>query len=116
VRLLEKMDYAVEVAPDGRAAIAAWRSGIFDLILMDCQMPDVDGLEATAAIRNEEGDSRRIPIVALTANAMKSDADLCRAAGMDGFISKPIDRAKLAACLVEFLGSAECEAAAGFTA
>ena len=114
VRLLEKMDYAVEVAPDGRAAIAAWRSGIFDLILMDCQMPDVDGLEATAAIRNEEGDSRRIPIVALTANAMKSDADLCRAAGMDGFISKPIDRAKLAACLVEFLGSPECEAATAF--
>ena len=115
VRLLEKMDYSVDVAPDGRAAITAWRSGDFDLILMDCQMPDVDGFEATAAIRNEEGDGRRIPIVALTANAMKSDADLCRAAGMDGFISKPIDRAKLAACLAEFLGSSECEAATAAT-
>jgi CheY-like chemotaxis protein len=69
------------------------------------------GLEATAAIRSEEGDGRRIPIVALTANAMKSDAELCRAAGMDGFISKPIDRAKLAACLGEIFGTVECEAA-----
>lgn len=111
VRLLEKMDYTVEVVPDGRAAITAWRSGNFDLILMDCQMPDVDGLEATAAIRSEECDGCRIPIVALTANAMTSDADLCRAAGMDGFISKPIDRAKLAACLSEILGTAECETA-----
>ena len=118
VRLLEKMDYTVEVAPDGRAAVAAWRLGGFDLILMDCQMPEMDGFEATTAIRKEEAVATngqsvpgRTPIVALTANAMKSDADLCLAAGMDGFISKPIDRAKLAACLVEFLGTTECEAA-----
>jgi signal transduction histidine kinase/DNA-binding response OmpR family regulator len=111
VRLLEKMDYAVEVAPDGRAAVSAWHSGGFDLILMDCQMPNMDGFEATAAIRSQEAGARRIPIVALTANAMKTDADLCLAAGMDGFISKPIDRAKLAACLMEFLGTAECETA-----
>ena len=111
VRLLEKMDYTVEVAPDGRAAVAAWCSGGFDLILMDCQMPEMDGFEATAAIREQEAGARRTPIVALTANAMKSDAELCLAAGMDGFISKPIDRAKLAACLAEFLGTMECETA-----
>ena len=111
VRLLEKMDYAVAVAPDGHAAVSAWRSGGFDLILMDCQMPKMDGFEATAAIRSQEAGARRTPIVALTANAMKTDADLCLAAGMDGFISKPIDRAKLAACLMKFLGTAECETA-----
>jgi CheY-like chemotaxis protein len=107
VRLLEKMDYAVQVAPDGRAAVDAWRSGGFDVILMDCQMPEMDGFEATAVIRNQEVGARRTPIVALTANAMKGDADFCRAAGMDGFISKPIDRAKLAACLAELLGNGE---------
>ena len=59
VRLLEKMDYTVEVAPDGRAAVAAWCSGGFDLILMDCQMPEMDGFEATAAIREQEAGDRK---------------------------------------------------------
>jgi CheY-like chemotaxis protein len=103
VRLLEKLDYRVEVVPDGLTAVAAWRKGNFDLILMDCQMPVLDGFEATREIRRLEAGTRRIPIVALTANAMKSDEDKCRAAGMDDFVSKPIDRATLYACLDRFL-------------
>jgi CheY-like chemotaxis protein len=103
VRLLEKMDYRVEVVPDGLTAVSAWQKGRFDLILMDCQMPHLDGYEATREIRRLEAGQRRIPIVALTANAMKSDEEKCRAAGMDDFVSKPIDRAKLYACLDRFL-------------
>jgi two-component system, sensor histidine kinase and response regulator len=102
-RLLERLDYCVEVVPDGRAAVSAWQSGNFDLILMDCQMPHMDGYEATHEIRRLEDGRRRIPIVALTANAMKGDEERCIAAGMDGFVSKPIDRLKLDACLNRFL-------------
>jgi CheY-like chemotaxis protein len=70
---------------------------------MDCQMPDMDGYEATCEIRRLEDGRCRIPIIALTANAMKGDEETCIAAGMDGFVSKPIDRAKLDACLSRFL-------------
>jgi two-component system sensor histidine kinase/response regulator len=105
-KLLEKLDYGVEVVADGRAAVEAWRTGEFDLILMDCQMPQLDGYEATREIRRLEDGRRRIPIVALTANAMKSDEERCIAAGMDGFLSKPIDRLRLDACLRRYLSSA----------
>jgi CheY-like chemotaxis protein len=73
---------------------------------MDCQMPLMDGFEATREIREREGGKSRIPIVAVTANVMKSDEEKCRAAGMDDFISKPIDRAKLKACLDRLVPSA----------
>jgi two-component system, sensor histidine kinase and response regulator len=102
-RLLEKLEYQVEVVADGRAAVIAWQSGNFDLILMDCQMPHVDGYEATREIRRMEDGRSRIPIVALTANAMKGDEERCIAAGMDGFVSKPIDRLKLETSLSRFL-------------
>ena len=105
-RLLEKFDYGVEVVADGRSAVGAWQTGNFDLILMDCQMPYMDGYEATQEIRRLEGGRCRIPIVALTANAMKGDEERCIAAGMDGFVSKPIDRHKLRACLSRFLPEA----------
>jgi two-component system sensor histidine kinase/response regulator len=105
LRILEKLDYRVEVAADGRAAIAAWQTGHFDLILMDCQMPNMDGYEATRAIRKLEAGQHHIPIVALTAHAMKGDDEKCRAAGMDDYLTKPIDRAKLDACLEHFLPS-----------
>ncbi len=88
---------------DGRAAVAAWQAGAFDLILMDCQMPQMDGYEATREIRQLEGGKRHIPIVALTAHAMKGDEEKCRAAGMDDYLTKPIDRIKLDACLNRFL-------------
>jgi signal transduction histidine kinase/CheY-like chemotaxis protein len=104
-RLLENLDYRVEVVADGRAAVAAWQSGKFDLILMDCQMPQMDGYEATREIRKLEDGACRIPIVALTAHAMKGDEEKCRAAGMDDYLSKPIDRIKLDACLQGLLPS-----------
>jgi two-component system, sensor histidine kinase and response regulator len=106
VRLLEKLDYRVEVVADGRAAVTAWQGGNFDLILMDCQMPEMDGYAATREIRRLEDGKRHIPIVALTAHAMKGDEEKCRAAGMDDYLTKPIDRIKLDACLDRLLQSA----------
>jgi PAS domain S-box-containing protein len=105
VRLLEKLDYRVHVVADGHAVVAAWQTGNFDLILMDCQMPGMDGYEATRTIRKLEDGKRHIPIVALTAHAMKGDEEKCRAAGMDDYLSKPINRAKLDACLDRLLPS-----------
>jgi signal transduction histidine kinase/DNA-binding response OmpR family regulator len=98
-RLLEKLDYQVDIVGDGRAAVTAWQSGRYDLILMDCQMPELDGYEATREIRRLENGARRIPIVALTAHAIKGSDNTCIEAGMDDYLSKPIDRDKLEACL-----------------
>jgi signal transduction histidine kinase/DNA-binding response OmpR family regulator len=110
--LLEKLGHRVDVAVDGKAAVAAWERNSYDLILMDCQMPNLDGYEATREIRRREGGGERsIPIVALTANAMKGDEETCRAAGMDDFVSKPIDRSKLQACLDRVLSAATASAA-----
>jgi signal transduction histidine kinase/DNA-binding response OmpR family regulator len=105
LRLLENLDYRVEVVADGRAAVAAWQREKFDLILMDCQMPQMDGYEATREIRKLEDGACRIPIVALTAHAMRGDEEKCLAAGMDEYLSKPIDRVKLDACLQKLLPS-----------
>ncbi len=109
--LLEKMDYRVEVVSDGLAAVAAWQSGKFDLIIMDCQMPQMDGYAATREIRRLEAGKSHIPIVALTAHAMKGDEEKCRAAGMDDYLSKPIDRIKLDAALERLLPSIAATAA-----
>ena len=90
VRLLEKHGYMVEVATDGREALRKCQAGGFDLILMDVQMPEINGLEATAAIREmEKNTGRHVPIVAMTAHALSGDRERCLAAGMDGYISKP---------------------------
>jgi signal transduction histidine kinase/CheY-like chemotaxis protein len=105
VRLLERLGYRVEVANDGRAAVAAWQNGQFDLIFMDCQMPLMDGFEATREIRRQEDGKQHVAIVALTADAMKEAEQKCRAAGMDDYLSKPIDRTKLEACLANHLPS-----------
>jgi two-component system, sensor histidine kinase and response regulator len=107
VRLLQLLGYDVEVAADGQAAVVAWQTQPFDLILMDCQMPQMDGYEATRSIRRLEAGKRHIPIVALTADAMKEAEPNCRAAGMDDYLSKPIDRAKLEACLARHLPRVE---------
>ncbi len=94
-RVLEKLGYRVDVAADGQAAVDAWASGRYHLILMDCQMPVMDGYEATRQIRARETNGAHIPIIALTAHAMKG-ADLeCSEAGMDDYVSKPIDRDQL---------------------
>jgi len=113
VRLLEKHGHAIQVAGDGRAAVdaldAAERGGRpFDLVLMDVQMPVMDGLAATAAIRErEKGTSRHIPIIAMTAHALKGDRERCLAAGMDGYVSKPIQAAALLAALADVLGEVD---------
>ena len=90
-KLLEKRGHSVVVVPNGREALAALENGIFDLVLMDVQMPEMDGLEATRLIREKEKDSgMHQSIVALTANAIKGDRERYLAAGMDGYLSKPI--------------------------
>jgi signal transduction histidine kinase/CheY-like chemotaxis protein len=95
--LLKKQGHSVAVAENGRQAVALFDGDLFDLILMDVQMPEMDGLEATAAIRKREAETgaRRIPIIALTAHAMNGDRERCVAAGMDGYISKPISPQEL---------------------
>ena len=96
VRALEKAGHHVTVASDGARALSALEHADFDLILMDVQMPVLDGLAATEAIRHrEQGSGRRTPIVAMTAHAMKGDKERCLSAGMDGYIAKPIRLAEL---------------------
>ena len=91
MRLLEKQGYAVTVASNGREALAALDRDRFDLVLMDVQMPEMGGFEATAAIRaREKGAQSHLPIVAMTAHAMKGDRERCLAEGMDGYVTKPI--------------------------
>jgi CheY-like chemotaxis protein len=91
VRLLEKHGCTVKVAHNGREALVALDSEPFDIVLMDVQMPEMDGLEATKEIRCREGlTGRHIPIIALTANAMKGDRDRCLDAGMDEYVPKPV--------------------------
>ncbi len=92
VGLLEAAGHEVTVANDGREAVQKWQAQRFDLVLMDMQMPEMDGLEATGAIRLQELQrGTRIPIIALTAAAMKGDAERCLEAGMDAYVSKPIN-------------------------
>ena len=96
VRLLEKQGHEVTVANDGLEAVAAVGNGEFDVVLMDVQMPNMSGLEAAAAIRAlERGTGKHVPIVAMTAHAMKGDREICLAAGMDGYLSKPIKPGQL---------------------
>jgi PAS domain S-box-containing protein len=91
IGLLEKYGHHVTVVDDGTKAVARVRQQPFDLVLMDVQMPHMDGLEATATIRQQEQETERhIPIIAMTAHAMKGDRERCLEAGMDGYLSKPI--------------------------
>ena len=102
-RILEKLGYRVDVAGDGQAAFEAWQSGRYHVILMDCQMPVMDGYEATRKIREHELGGGHIPIIALTAHAMKGADNECRAAGMDDYLSKPIDKELLQQTLNRWL-------------
>jgi CheY-like chemotaxis protein len=91
VRLLEKRGHAVEVASNGREALAALEKKTFDVVLMDVQMPELDGFQTTAAIRErEKSTGKHLRIIAMTAHAMDGDREKCLAAGMDGYIPKPI--------------------------
>jgi CheY-like chemotaxis protein len=91
VALLERRGHQVTVVGNGKLAVAALSEAPFDVVLMDVQMPEMDGLEATAAIRSHEKKTgQHIPIVAMTAHAMKGDRERCLEAGMDGYVAKPI--------------------------
>ncbi len=103
-KLLEKNGHKVTIVENGELAVNAFRENEYDIILMDMQMPEMDGLEATREIRKlEEGDGHRIPIIALTANAMKGDREECLASGMDEYVTKPLNPKLLDAAMVECL-------------
>jgi PAS domain S-box-containing protein len=110
-RLLEKQGHHVTLAPNGRQALAALDREHFDVVLMDVQMPEMDGFEATAAIRaRERHTGSHLPIIAMTAHAMQGDRERCLAAGMDSYIAKPISARELIELLERFSGAAQEEA------
>jgi len=100
--ILRDRGHTVEIAGNGQEALWLTEQNHYDVILMDVQMPDMDGIEATAVIRQRETGGGRMPIIAVTAHAMKDDRDRCLAAGMDGYLSKPVNAAALVG-LVESL-------------
>jgi signal transduction histidine kinase/CheY-like chemotaxis protein len=121
-RILQALAVEVTLANNGREALEHLVGRSFDLVLMDCHMPIMDGFATTRAIRDQErrkGGATRLPIIALTANVMSEDRELCRESGMDAHIGKPIDSAELVRCLESFLGgkgddAGVREAVAGF--
>jgi signal transduction histidine kinase/CheY-like chemotaxis protein len=109
-RLLESLGCTVEVADNGRIAVEMFERDAFDMIFMDCQMPVMDGYQATAEIRRREDGRSHVPIIALTAHAMKGSDEASRAAGMDDHLTKPIDRSRLCDCMDRFLSAQVAEA------
>ncbi|MFZ2034687.1 MAG: response regulator [Candidatus Dormiibacterota bacterium] len=99
VRMLEKMGHVVDVADNGIGALAALARVKYDAVLMDCQMPEMDGFEATREIRRREGSDRHTIVIAMTAGAMAGDQEKCLAAGMDAYLSKPVKADRLAAMI-----------------
>ena len=99
--MLEKRGHRVTLAVNGRVALDLIRTHEFDVVLMDVQMPEMGGFEATAAIREREATAgiRRIPVIAMTAHAMKGDRERCLEAGMDDYVSKPISPKDLFAAI-----------------
>jgi len=123
VRILEKLNWRPDVVNNGREAVEAWERGGYDLVLMDCQMPEMDGFEATGYIRAKEQEQEaereqtkttegeadtpkkpiRIPIIAMTANAMKGDREQCLAAGMDDYLAKPVKSEDLERVVLQWI-------------
>jgi CheY-like chemotaxis protein/HPt (histidine-containing phosphotransfer) domain-containing protein len=102
---LDLLGYAADIAKDGREALKRWESGDYALLLTDLHMPEIDGYQLTAAIRVAEQGKLRKPIIAITANALKGEAEHCRAVGMDDYLSKPVQLAHLKAVLQKWLPS-----------
>lgn len=105
VRMVERLGYRADVAGNGSEALHALDRVPYDAVLMDCQMPEMDGYEATREIRKAERNGRHVPIIAMTASAMAGDRERCLAAGMDDYISKPVKLHIVAAVLERWLGS-----------
>jgi PAS domain S-box-containing protein len=109
-RIFEKLGHRVTVVANGREALSAVQSRQFDLVAMDVQMPEMDGLEATSAIRAwEEKTGKHVSIIAMTAHAMKGDAERCLAAGMDAYVPKPIRTQELEKAISQLVGTAKPE-------
>ncbi|MCP4369289.1 MAG: response regulator, partial [Deltaproteobacteria bacterium] len=103
--LEKKLGYHADIATNGKAALDYLEKMDYDLVLMDCQMPEMDGYEATQRIRDENSTVRnhKVPIIAMTANAMKGDREKCLEVGMDDYISKPIKIEKLADTIERYI-------------
>ncbi|MGZ6744504.1 MAG: response regulator, partial [Nocardioides sp.] len=97
--ILVHLGYTVSLVDDGLAALAALDEGAFDAVLMDCQMPGMDGYDATREIRTREGSRRHTPVIAMTAGAVEGDRERALAAGMDDYVSKPVSPRELQAVL-----------------
>ena len=107
IRLLEKLGHTVVVVNNGREAVEAHKAQRFDLVLTDIQMPEMGGIEATAHIREQERFSgSHTPIIAVTANGLNDDRKRCLAAGMDGYVTKPIQSAQLLNAIAEVSAAA----------
>jgi CheY-like chemotaxis protein len=105
LRVLEKIGHSVRIVENGRQALAAAESNAYDLVVMDCQMPEMDGFEATRRIRaHTSPDVRKLPILALTAHALAGDRQRCLDAGMSDYLTKPVDAASLAAMIEALAG------------
>jgi two-component system, sensor histidine kinase and response regulator len=103
-RMLEKHGYSADIVPDGRKALEALARDRYAAVLMDCHMPEVDGYEATRRLRQQEGDRRHTPVIAMTASAMEGDREKCIAMGMDDYVSKPLAPGDVMAVLERWVG------------
>ncbi|HYL07954.1 MAG TPA: response regulator, partial [Candidatus Udaeobacter sp.] len=106
-RMIERLGYRVDVAGTGAEAVVMVGNGRYDAVLMDCQMPEVDGYEASRRIRREERGGKHVPIIAVTADDLSGERDRCLAAGMDDYISKPLKLPIVAAVLERWLATKE---------